>query len=109
MTRNSDQPHAPKRHILNDEIRPRVESEVQTATIPTRDRAPSGGLHELAPGRAPGDVDESRAIPTDIVVRQPGEPDAVAQGPAAAPSMTDEEAGLDDKPLEGGITPLVRR
>jgi hypothetical protein len=29
--------------------------------------------------------------------------------PAAAPSMTDEEAGLDDRPPEGGITPLVRR
>ncbi len=84
-----------------------VESETQTATVQSRDRAP--GSHPLSPARVAGDVDEAREIPTDIVVRKSGEPDALAQMPAAAPSMTDEEAGLDDRPLEGGIQPLMRR
>ena len=61
-----------------------------------------------APAKVAGDVDEAREIPTDVAIRAPGEPDAFAQGPAAAPAMTDEEAGADDRPLEGGITPLTR-
>ena len=92
---------------LRGPARPRVESETQTATAETPERSP--GEHPDSPARVPGDVDEGRAIPTDIVQRKPGEPDAMAQMPAAAPSMTDEEAGLDDRPPEGGITPLSRR
>ena len=84
-----------------------VESETQTATVPSRDRAP--GPHPHSPARVEGDLDEARAIPTDVLIRKTGEPDALAQMPAAAPSMTDEEAGLDDRPPEGGIKPLRRR
>ena len=84
-----------------------VESETQTATVPSRRRAP--GPHPHSPARVEGDLDEAREIPTDVLIRKPGEPDAGAQMPAAAPSMTDEEAGLDDRPPEGGIEPLVRR
>ena len=57
-------------------------------------------------GQTPKDADEASAISTDIAIRKSGEPDAFAQMPAAAPSMTDEEAGLDDKPSGGGIVPL---
>ena len=85
----------------------KVESETQTATIPSRDRA--SGPHPHSPARVEGDLDEARAIPTDVLVRKPGEPDAAAQMPAAAPSMTDDEAGADDKRPEGGIEPLRRR
>jgi hypothetical protein len=84
-----------------------VESETQTATVPSRHRTP--GPHPHSPARVEGDLDEARAIPTDVLVRKPGEPDAAAQMPAAAPSMTDEEAGADDRPPEGGIEPLRRR
>jgi hypothetical protein len=56
---------------------------------------------------AHGDADEARAVPTDVAVQREGEPDAFAQMPAAAPAMTDEEAGLDDRPPEGGIRPLL--
>ena len=84
-----------------------VESETQTATPASRHRAP--GSHPHSPARVEGDLDEARAIPTDVAIRRPGEPDAVAQMPAAAPSLADEEAGLDDRPPEGGIEPLKRR
>lgn len=82
-------------------------SETQTATVPTRERAPDGAHNR--PARVPGDVDEARDIPVDIVTRRGQEPDASSQSPAAAPSITDEEAGMDDRPEEGGIEPLVRR
>ena len=84
-----------------------VESETQTATPASRERVP--GRHPESPARVEGDLDEARAIPTDVVIRRPGEPDAVAQMPAAAPSIADEEAGVDDRPPQGGIEPLKRR
>jgi hypothetical protein len=94
-------------HGLRGSAARRVESETQAATAATPERSP--GEHPDSPARVPGDVDEARAIPTDIVQRRPGEPDAMAQMPAAAPSMADEEAGLDERPPQGGITPLPRR
>jgi hypothetical protein len=107
MSGDSDRHEAIERRVRPGSARHRVESETQTATAATRDRSP--GLHPDSPARVSGDVDEARAIPTDIVHRRPGEPDGMAQMPAAAPSMADEEAGLEDRPLGGGITPLVRR
>jgi hypothetical protein len=107
MSRDSKRQQGSGPRALRRPARRRVEAETQTATSATAER--SRREHPDSPARVPGDVDEARAVPTDIVQRKPGEPDAMAQMPAAAPSMTDEEAGLDDRPPEGGITPLSTR
>jgi hypothetical protein len=107
MSSSADKRHGTAPQALRGSARRRVESETQTATAATPEQSP--GEHPDSPARVSGDVDEARTVPTDIVQRRPGEPDAMAQMPAAAPSMTDEEAGLDERPPEGGIAPLPRR
>jgi hypothetical protein len=107
MSSNSKKQQGTGPRVVSGPARPHVETETQTATAATPER--SRREHADSSARVPGDVDEARAVPTDIVQRKPGEPDAMAQMPAAAPSMTDEEAGLDDRPPEGGITPLSTR
>jgi hypothetical protein len=97
-----------KARTFDAKTRRDLEHEAQTPTCQEQSGGEAHGS-SLASGRVPGDVDEAREIPTDVVIRKHGEPDAFAQMPAAAPSMTDEEAGLDDKPPEAGIQPLLQR
>jgi hypothetical protein len=98
-----------KARTFDENTRRHLRHETQTPTSGHPGDAQEPRRPGPTSGRVRGNADEAREIPTDVVVRRPGEPDAFAQMPAAAPAMTDEEAGLDDKPPEGGIQPLPRR
>lgn len=64
-----------------------------------------GGHYPDSPAKVPGDRDEAKSLPDDIAVNERGGPDADVHYPAAATSVTDEEAGADTA-SEGRIEPL---
>jgi len=97
-----------KRRTFDADSRQHLHRETRTPTAkePRRDERDQ---QKPGSGRVPHDADEARDIPTDISIRKQGEPDPVAQMPAAAPAMTDEEAGLGHDTSLGRIEPLRRR
>jgi hypothetical protein len=59
---------------------------------------------EKSPAKVPGDRDEAKSLPDDIVENVTGGPDADLHHPAAANSVADSEAGEGGS--EGRIQPL---
>ena len=64
--------------------------------------------YEKAPAKVPGDRDEAKALPDDVVVNVTGGPEADLHHPAMADSVTDSEAGSDGS-SSGRIEPLQGR
>jgi hypothetical protein len=66
-----------------------------------------------SPGKVPGDRDEAKALPDDVVHNTTGGPDADLHHPAAANAQVDTEAGGDSssgriEPLQGKKHPTYR-
>ena len=60
--------------------------------------------YEKSPAKVPGDRDEAKNLPDDIVQNVSGGPDADLHHPAAANAQVDTEAGGDGS--SGRIEPL---
>ena len=60
--------------------------------------------YEKSPAKVPGDRDEAKALPHDVVVNATGGPEADLHHPAAADSVADSEAG--ESGSGGRIAPL---
>ena len=73
---------------------------------PTKPSASSiqSGRYEKSPAKVPGDRDEAKALPDDVVVNVTGGPEADLHHPAAADSVADSEAG--ESGSSGWIAPL---
>ncbi len=69
--------------------------------------------YEHSPGKVPGDRDEAKDLPDDIVQNVTGGPDADLHHPAMANALADTEAGGDSssgriEPLQGKKHPSYR-
>lgn len=64
--------------------------------------------YEKSPAKVPGDRDEAKALPDDVVANVTGGPEADLHHPAAADSVADSEAGSDTS-SPGRIEPLQRK